>query len=174
MAKFKRGDRIYPNLEAMNASMPYGHNWHIRPNNQASLCPRYVNAVRADGLYLLADKAGRRGTLHGHEWVEKHFFSEAEYIEHLMGLACANDTFPAVIDARNALMELGDRLTVEVSAIRGNDRESAFEELLNAWKKYGYRPTLSVKNPSAKALAGLYDFTQKMRGSDVQAFRSNG
>jgi hypothetical protein len=71
------------------------------------------------------------------------------------------------IDARNALMDLGDKLTRKVSGF------ASFEDLLGAWKNHHYRPTLNDLSPETKGLADIYDYVQKVRGVEVQAYRSH-
>lgn len=51
----------------------------------------------------------------------------------------------------------------------------SFNELLDAWKAHGYRPTLrNDTDPFAGILADLYDYAQTCRGQDVKAFRAIG
>ena len=185
--KFSRGARIYPNLAALDETMPHGHQWGMHrvgmgwcskedrraePVKVARVMKGGSNGLR-EPKYELEHADGRRVQME-REWVEKHFRSEGEHIDLLLTLAGSPFESVRRVRARNELMDLGDKLTIEVSAFRGDSYASAFENLLSAWPKYQYRPTLSLRVPAAKALADIYDATQAVRGIDVVAFRSNG
>lgn len=179
--KFSRGQRIYPNLAALDESTP-GHTWGMSRKGQGwaskeervSVPWTVVRFMRggSNGLgepkYELVPVDDARRTQFSQAWVEKNFRSEAEHVENLLGLACGDDHFPAVIHARNQLMDIGDRLCKEVCAF------GDFEDLLAAWDKHQYRPTLSVRDPKAKLLADIYDAVQAVRGISVVAYRSHG
>lgn len=173
--KFSRGARIYPNLAALDETMPHGHHWgmHRVGMGWCSKEERVAEPVTvlrvlhggSNGLkepkYELKFSDGRR-TQYDREWVEKHFRSEAGQVLFLMGKAIGDG--PEAITARNALMDIGDALVREVA--------SSFEDLnqlLDAWKNHGYRPTL--RGPDRAALADIYDFAQKMRGQNAVAYR---
>ena len=170
MAKFKKGDHIYPNLEALDASMPYGHSWGVfrKGLDFCSKAERIAKPLEVRGAgkqYLLGPVDGSRGTRYNVEWVEQHFRSEAEQVAYLMDVSGNVYTTPQAIAARNQLMDIGDVLTKEVSAF------PSFEDLLLAWPKCQYRPSLDVRNPKAKLLADIYDFAQAARGIKVETFR---
>ncbi len=185
--KFSRGARIYPNLAALDESMPHGHSWGMRRvgMGQCSKDERIAEPVKvvrimkggSNGLrepkYELEHFGDRRVQME-QEWVEKHFRSEAEHVDFLLTLAGSPFESVRRVTARNALMDIGDVLTIKVSAFRGDSYASAFENLLSAWPKHQYRPTFSVRVPAAKALADIYDTVQAVRGVTVVSFRSNG
>ena len=173
--KFSRGARIYPNLAALDKSMPHGHAWGMQRKGMdwCSKEERVADPVKvrrvmrggSNGLkeekYELEFSDGRR-TQYDREWVEKHFRSEAGHVLFLMGKAVGDG--PEGVTARNALMDIGDVLVREVA--------SSFEDLnqlLDAWKNHGYRPTL--RGPDRAVLADIYDFAQKARGQNAVAYR---
>lgn len=176
--KFCREERIYP--DRVIFAEKYGA-YHCFAPNQKTPAPRVVykfikahenRGTKYPAQYELGSNDSS-GTRFDQVWVEKMYRSEAEHVEHLLLLA---ETAPEArtVDARNELMDIGDRLTVEVSSFRGDCLASAFENLLNQWTKHGYRPTLCLLDPKAKLLADIYDFAQKVRGVDVVAYRSKG
>lgn len=89
---------------------------------------------------------------------------------------------PAVLDqAREAIAaaragrgdqrvrELGEHLARKLTASTG------FTDLLDAWPRHGYRPTIRTDmGPEYEALAELYDFAQARAGRQVVAYRGGG
>lgn len=177
MAKFIRLQRVYPNLPVLDESMPYGHTWGGQKKAILIGLVRKAHTRRFKGethypeQYRLDFENGHR-CFYETSWVDKHFISEDEHIERLLTLAGGDDRHPRTIDARNALMDIAERLTVEVSAFRADAYRTAFENLLYAFQRNGYRPTLSTRFIETKLLADIYDFTQKVRGNKVVAFRA--
>lgn len=179
-SKFSRGDRIYPNLAALDESTP-GHTWGMARKGQGwcskeervSVPWTVVRFMRggSNGLgepkYEMALVDGRRSQ-YDQGWVEKNFRSEAEHVDYLLTVAMSPFDTVGRVTARNALMDIGNVLCKEVCAY------GDFEDLLSAWTKHQYRPTLSVRIPAAKLLADIYDAVQAVRGISVVAFRSHG
>jgi hypothetical protein len=80
----------------------------------------------------------------------------------------------AISDARagrgvEAVLELGETLARKLTA------STSFADLLDAWPKHGYRPTVRVDmGPEYEALAELYDYAQARAGRQVVAYRGGG
>jgi hypothetical protein len=72
--------------------------------------------------------------------------------------------------AGNEAWDIAEKLTAMLTVTPV--REGAFEELLEAWPKHGYRPTLRADlNPFADVLSDIYDYAQARRNRAVKAYR---
>ena len=89
----------------------------------------------------------------------------------LMNRSAQDYLAPKNYRVREELMAIGGKLTRGISGFQGIN---AFEEMLDAWERVGYRPTLCRKEPRAALLARIYNFVQYTRGVDVEAFQPRG
>lgn len=70
-------------------------------------------------------------------------------------------------DAR--VRELGEHLARKLTA------STSFTDLLDAWPRHGYRPTIRTDmGEEYEALAELYDYAQALAGRQVVAYRGSG
>ena len=177
MAKFIRLQKVYPNLPALDAYMRSGHTWgnSKKPITIGLVRKAHTRTHRRGGETNYPEQykfvfASGHATFYRTTWVDEMFLSEEEHVAALLKLAGGDDQ--QARDARGDLMTIAERLTVEVSAFRDDSYRSAFENLLYAFQRNGYRPTLSERFIETKLLADIYDFIQKVRGNNVVAFRA--
>lgn len=68
-----------------------------------------------------------------------------------------------------AVREIGEHLARKLTA------STSFTDLLEAWPRHGYRPTIRTDmGEEYEALAELYDYAQALAGRQVVAYRGSG